>query len=651
MDLMRALRTWTLWAAVGIVVVCPAVASDEGYEAARQVSQTSYIDFMDNWLYTHAGDNRGFGLEHDLARDNIEYLMQSYGLTVALEPFTYNSTTYYNVVGTKTGTVYPAQEYIIGAHFDSVDNPGADDDASGVALVLEAARIITQYPSDYTIRFIAFDREEQGLYGSNAYVNDHIGDDIRAMLQADMVAYDTGTYNALLYSHYSALKASLGAAIVEYSGGLTYTDGGWNGQSDHQPFDAAGFESCLLIEGEVWSNPYYHTQLDSFETLGNLNFPYAVMMTRSAVGWLVDQAAVQVPVNTLDFAYPSGQPEYVDPTGGTVMRVEVYGVGTEVPQPGTGMLHYDTGSGWQSVPMNVVSDNVYDAVFPADTCGDETLYYVSAQAVGGRIYTDPRTAPTVSHWAIAANGLLVYFHDDFETNQGWSAANTSGATSGDWQRGVPVDDPNWEYDPASDSDGSGQCYLTQNQTGNTDVDAGSVMLTSPIIDMSTAGLAVSYDYYLRLTDGDGTDRLLVEANNNGGVGAWTEVARHDTDGGMGWRSHTITEADLIAASVPPTATMQFRFTANDGNPQSIVEGGLDAFLVSRYDCGAPPGDGDYDGNGVVDLYDVSGLQVCFSADGFAYPAGMGCDVFDFEPDGDVDLTDFGVFQTVFTDPG
>lgn len=144
---IRQILTRTVWMlAVGlsITVVSAATASDEGQAAADQVSETSYRYFLgDNQgvegiLYTHAGDDRGYGPEHDLARDNIAAQLESYGLSVVLEPFYYGGT-YYNVVATKLGTVYPDQEYIVGAHYDSVSNPGADDNASGVALVLEAA--------------------------------------------------------------------------------------------------------------------------------------------------------------------------------------------------------------------------------------------------------------------------------------------------------------------------------------------------------------------------------------------------------------------------------------------------------------------------------------------------------------------------------
>jgi hypothetical protein len=183
------------------------------------------------------------------------------------------------------------------------------------------------------------------------------------------------------------------------------------------------------------------------------------------------------------------------------------------------------------------------------------------------------------------------FSDNFETDTGWTAENL-GASSGDWQRGVPVDDDGWDYDPESDSDGSGQCYLTQNQTGNTDVDGGAVRLTSPSLDLSAADVRIAYDYFLRLTDTDGTDRLLVEINTTGGTGTWTEVARHDTNGGLGWRHHEITSTDLSAALVTPTADSALRFTANDGDAQSIVEAGLDAFEVTGLVCDDPDGDAD-----------------------------------------------------------
>jgi len=605
-------------------------ASDVGMAAADEVTEAGYRDFLDNWLFTRAGDSRGVGgLEHDLARDNIEILFLIFGLDVVLEPFQYQATTYYNVVGTMHGTVDPTQEYIVGAHFDSVNNPGADDNASGVALVLEAARVLSQYPSDYTIRFIAFDREEQGLIGSNAYVASHVGDNIVGMISTDMVAYNTGTNSATIHAGGSSgpLQGLLAGAVTEYGNGLTPLPAGANGSSDHAPFESAGYEACLLIED--WGNPYYHTQQDNIDTPGYIDYAFATRFTRSVVGLLTDLAGVDVPANTLTFAMPAGLPDYVDPDGGTTVRVEVTGVGTETPRPGTGLLHYDAGAGWQSVPMNDVSPDVYDAVFPWTTCPGEVSYYFSAEALSGASYTDPHNAPATSYATIAAYGQIVSFHEDFEVAAGWTD-EVLGATSGQWQRGVPVDDPLWDYDPASDADGSGQCYLTQNAPGNTDVDGGAVRLTSPVFDMSAGGL-LGYAYYLNLSNATGgVDMLLVEASNDGGIGGWVEIARHDTSGGLTWRTHEITTDALVAAGVAPTASMRIRFTANDADPQSVVEAGVDALRLHDFDC-LDPCAADVDGDGGVGIGDLLDLLAAWG--GAGGPA-------DVDDDGVVGIADF-----------
>jgi len=281
-------------ALLAVSCLTSANASEMGEVAAGLVQQASYTHLLDDMLYTHIGDNRGFGPEHDLARENIASLFESYGLSVTLEPFVYSSNVYFNVVATKTGTVYPFQEYIVGAHFDSVNNPGADDNASGVALVLEAARVLAPYESDYTIRFIAFDREEQGLYGSEAYVLDHINDDILGMISADMVAYNTGANSVDIYGRTASnpLKTALAASVATYGDGLGSSIGGSLDGSDHAPFEWYGFEACLIIED--WGNPHYHTQDDNVDVPDYIDYAYATQITRVIVGHLVDTAGVNV---------------------------------------------------------------------------------------------------------------------------------------------------------------------------------------------------------------------------------------------------------------------------------------------------------------------------------------------------------------------
>jgi Zn-dependent M28 family amino/carboxypeptidase len=288
-----ALRLIVVGGVAGLMIAAAPAQTTRAEYATSLVSQSQYQNVHSNYLYTHNGNNRGNGAQHDLARTNIKNFFESFGLTTTLEAFSYGGT-YYNVIGEHLGTTYPTRIYIIGAHFDSVNNPGADDNASGVAGVIEAARLISQWPSDSTIRFIAFDREEQGLIGSTAYASAHHTNDIRGMVSLDMIAYrGTGgnknrTYG---YSGGNALKQALSNASTWY-GGLTMTIGGEFDASDHAPFEDYGFQACCLIEYRWDSNPYYHTQQDSVDTANYIDYAFAIQNTKAIVGWLVDAAGV-----------------------------------------------------------------------------------------------------------------------------------------------------------------------------------------------------------------------------------------------------------------------------------------------------------------------------------------------------------------------
>jgi choice-of-anchor B domain-containing protein len=301
----------------------------------------------------------------------------------------------------------------------------------------------------------------------------------------------------------------------------------------------------------------------------------------------------------LAFGFPNGVPGQLSPNGDRIyVQITEQAGGTLVP--GTAKLTWDDGGGPQVITMTSLGDGLYEAVLPALACGADVRFFVSGETPNGITWRDPFGAPNNAYVASAVSGVLVNVQDDFEVDQGWTPANL-GATSGDWQRGVPVDDPTWAYDPATDSDGSGQCWLTQNATGNTDIDDGSVELVSAAYDLSSGTVRIGYDYFLRLTNQDGTDKILVEISSNGLAGPWTEVARHDTDGGLAWRSATIGQPTLDAAGVTMTSDMRLRFTANDGDTQSINESGLDAIRIEDVVC-MPPGD--VNGDLVIDVADL-----------------------------------------------
>ncbi len=347
----------------------------------------------------------------------------------------------------------------------------------------------------------------------------------------------------------------------------------------------------------------------------------------------------QIQLAGVDFIFPSGVPEIIDPSGATI-RVEVSGVGGSEPAQGTGKLFYDPeqDGSFVEVAMNEVSPNVYDARLPAVACLDSIDFYFTADDTNGVTFTNPAGAPDAPYTSLSAGESIIAFEDNFEGDLGWSAENL-GASSGEWQRGVPVNDPGWEYDPSGDGDGSGSAYLTQNQIGNTDVDGGSVRLTSPAFDMSADGqYTIEYLYYLRLTNSGAEDGLLVEVSSNGLNGPWTTVIDHTTDGGLSWRSHEISQSDLAGLGVPLTNNMRMRFTARDSDPQSIVEAGVDGFSVSALGCGDDGCPADLDGDGDADADDFFAYLDLFAS---------GDPEADLDGDGDTDADDFFAYLDLF----
>lgn len=288
---------------LAVLLVAPVAQADSIWACVNQVNVDSYTGYINNYLYTHLGDNRNENQpDHIAARNNIYTFFTTYGLDTSIQSGTYSGRAYNNVVGVHYGTTRPDDIYIIGAHYDSVSNPGADDNASGVAGVLEAARVLSQYQSDATIVFIAFDREEDGLIGSYGYAGLHAGDNIRGMLSLDMIAYNpagaTHNYARVYNNAASGPLADQLQSTVETYGGLTVARPGHIGASDHYPFQLRGFQAVLLIEYSVFQNPHYHKATDSVDTPGYMDYVFGTKMTRGAVALLADEAGTYAPEPT-----------------------------------------------------------------------------------------------------------------------------------------------------------------------------------------------------------------------------------------------------------------------------------------------------------------------------------------------------------------
>lgn len=183
------------------------------------------------------------------------------------------------VVGELRGSAFPDDIVIVCAHFDSTSTepetlaPGADDNASGVAAVMEAARILARYPTDYTVRFLAFSGEEQGLYGSEAYARaaKAANERIVGVVNMDMIAYaDAMPEDLEIFVN----RASSWMGDRLFQDAAEYADLTVRTRidpsmvySDHASFWDRGFPALLAIEDVPIQNPYYHKTGDTLDTL------------------------------------------------------------------------------------------------------------------------------------------------------------------------------------------------------------------------------------------------------------------------------------------------------------------------------------------------------------------------------------------------
>jgi len=222
------------------------------------------------------------------------------GFGVEIMDFPMSGSASDNVIATKVGTVYPDEYVICGSHYDSFSNngdaPGADDNASGSAAVLEIARILSQYACDRTIIFCTFSGEEYGLYGSGAYASRcaEQGMNIQGYFNLDMIGYlQNGSsihtdviYPASaqeLYDFYAAVCSTYLPEFIVEPGSLS------GGDSDHTSFNDNGFMGIFPFEDSQNYSPYIHTSNDLVGPSYN-NEDQSVVFTKATLASVVTMA-------------------------------------------------------------------------------------------------------------------------------------------------------------------------------------------------------------------------------------------------------------------------------------------------------------------------------------------------------------------------
>jgi len=219
---------------------------------------------------------------------------------IPVEPFTYTSFNQISVIATIPGSGPNNHSVvIIGAHLDCVSSgtarsPGADDDASGTATVLEIFRVLVQsgYKPDYTLEFHAYAGEEGGLLGSQGiatlYKQNNI--DVQAMLQLDMTGYDKNAIGIIGDYTSGALNAFVKTLVSTYTS-LNWVDSlcGY-GCSDHASWNRTGYRSAFPFETAFGNhNPSIHTAND---VLNNLDPNQMLEFVYLGIGFAVELAGL-----------------------------------------------------------------------------------------------------------------------------------------------------------------------------------------------------------------------------------------------------------------------------------------------------------------------------------------------------------------------
>lgn len=186
---------------------------------------------------------------------------------------------------------------LLAAHYDGVPGtPGADDNATGVAVLLELMREFAQNPPPVPLRFVAFDLEEYGMLGSDAYVKElrKKKEKIRLMFSLEMLGYcsyepdsqeyppglenlypNAGNYIAFISNLITMPDARFFSRQMQDSGTpsewLSVPFSGKNLSatrlSDHSPFWDQGYKAIMVTDTSFLRNPHYHQPSDTLDTL------------------------------------------------------------------------------------------------------------------------------------------------------------------------------------------------------------------------------------------------------------------------------------------------------------------------------------------------------------------------------------------------
>ncbi|TAJ21530.1 MAG: M28 family peptidase [Planctomycetota bacterium] len=525
------------------------------------------------------------------AQNQIAGWLTGFGFAPTLHTFSASYSK--NVVAEIPGSVDPSKVVVLGAHYDSINlggsalaAPGADDNASGSAALLEVARVLKSGgPYEHTLRFIWFSAEEFGLVGSAAAaaLSKSSGEQVLGMLNMDMVAYRkagdvrdcdfaTNSTSATLTAFADATSALYVAGWASQYGVLTA------GSSDHAAYNAEGFPSAFFFEDLVDFYAQIHTASDT-NALSTTDWDLAQMIGR---GVLATAATMAEPVD-LQIAH-TPLPDTNDGVGPYLASASITSQ-TAATVAGATLWHSsDDGQSWSGVAMSGAGAS-WSALVPSAGSPKTIRYWIEAQDSAGNTEVAPSGADLgAAYHSFFVGSKTQLYANGFEagTDDGW----THGALSGtdDWQRGTPVGKAG---DPSSAFAGTkvwANDLGANNFNGEYPANAHN-WLRSPVVNCASASnVHLSLRRWLNVEDAL-FDQAEIWVNN---AKVWTNPSsaggsNHTND--SAWQSIHL-DVSAQAAGVASTR-VEFRLKSDGG----LQMGGwtLDELRLERWDAAPPPG--------------------------------------------------------------
>ncbi len=275
----------------------------------QQLDEAMVLGYLEN--LTAFGPRVTSSPDCDDAGKYIYNEFKNMGLDVRYQNWSSHAQHGSNIEATINGINSSSDEiFIICGHYDSVSqSPGADDNGAGTTAVLSAAKIMSKYSFNHTIRFVTFSGEEQGLYGSKAYAEEasENDDNIIAAINMDMMGYskDVDDKVKVYYNDYFEWLMDFTITVSQQYNQYIHMEpvpSGASGGSDHISFWNEGYNAIFFFEYE-W-NPYYHTSGDIIE---HMSIPYATKISKLSMAILTELSQISLNLPPQDPETPFGQ--------------------------------------------------------------------------------------------------------------------------------------------------------------------------------------------------------------------------------------------------------------------------------------------------------------------------------------------------------